>query len=210
MGHTYATVAADPHGEALQGKRNRGAEEPMKLLLHPPRRGVDPVLTAPIINEHLRASSIGAMVLPPMLGLSCGQFMIQLKVDQGGNTAVDDDHEGNQKNDDCDPKYQKKEDLHRFKAQTAHYVGLFGWVTALCDAPAVVERFRGAKTTRSMLEKARRPGDLRRSTSVGGGARGVRLRAPARDRNSPSGSAPHQLAKVDHRPQSSTDFAQAC
>ena len=114
----------------------------MKLLLHPPRRGVDPVLTAPIINEHLRASSIGAMVLPPMLGLSCGQFMIQLKVDQGGNTAVDDDHEGNQKNDDCDPKYQKKEDLHRFKAQTAHYVGLFGWVTALCDAPAVVERFR--------------------------------------------------------------------
>jgi hypothetical protein len=68
--------------------------------------------------------------------------MIQLKVDQGGNTAVDDDHEGNQKNDDRYAKYQKKEDLHRFKAQTAHYVGLYGWATALCEAPAVVERFR--------------------------------------------------------------------
>jgi len=97
-------------------------------------------LTAPIINEHLRASSIGAIVLPPMLGLSFGTFMIQLKVDHGGNTAVDDDHEGN--HDDRDPKYQKKEDLHWFKAQTAHYVGLYGWVTVLCDAPAVVERFR--------------------------------------------------------------------
>jgi hypothetical protein len=26
------------------------------------------------------------------------------------------------------------------KAQTAHYVGLYGWITALCDAPAVAER----------------------------------------------------------------------
>jgi len=49
-----------------------------------------------------------------MLGLSFGLFMIQLKVDHGGNTAVDDDHEGN--HDDRDPKYQKKEDLHWFKA----------------------------------------------------------------------------------------------
>ena len=71
-------------------------------------------MTAPIINEHLRASSIGAIVLRTMLGLSFGPFMIQLKVDQGGNTAVDDDHEGN--HDDRDPKYQKKEDLHWFKA----------------------------------------------------------------------------------------------
>jgi hypothetical protein len=98
-------------------------------------------MTAPIINEHLRASSIGAIVLPPMLGLSFGPFMIQLKVDQGGNTVADDDHEGNQKNN-RDPKYQKKEDLHWFKAQTAHYIGLCGWVTALCDGPPVVERFR--------------------------------------------------------------------
>jgi hypothetical protein len=33
-------------------------------------------LTAPIINENLRPSSIGAIALPPMLGSSFGPIMI--------------------------------------------------------------------------------------------------------------------------------------
>jgi hypothetical protein len=80
----------------------------LKLLCrrsHPPGRRIDPVLTAPIINEQLRASSIGAIVLPPMLGLSVGPIMTQLKVDQGSNTVVDDEHDGNQKDNARHPEH---------------------------------------------------------------------------------------------------------
>jgi hypothetical protein len=54
-----------------------------------------------IIHYHLRSSS--AVVLQPTLSLSFGSITIQLKVDQGDNTVVEDDHERNQKNNDRPP-----------------------------------------------------------------------------------------------------------
>ena len=90
-----------------------------------------------------------------MVGSSFGPIMIYLKFDR--NTVVHEDHEGNQKNDDRHPKHQKKEDLHWLKAQTAHYVGLCGWRTALCDAPAVAERLSVRIWGRRVRAKRRYP-----------------------------------------------------
>jgi hypothetical protein len=92
-------------------------------------RGVDPHLNVLIIHKHLRSSS--TVVPQPMRSLCFGLVPIQLKVDQGGNTVVEDDHERNQKNNDRPPNTSKRSICAglKLKPRTMSAVGLLRSVT---------------------------------------------------------------------------------